>query len=194
MELDLIIWRYCGLTSAQWDDLTTAERGNLKSINGARRRSLKPLLQDDLSLTGAGAYLLHWGRTHIDGVNIDGVSYKGPFGDTSLKDHAAKIARLQDKHNFLQLLPKPNLYSVHFKIIFDLWNYPGLNYRYLFSLYGEMALKKLMEWEIIRELILPIRGTGFGAMRTESYIDARLDAAIKKGIIHLGKTYDLLPG
>lgn len=138
MEKRDLIWMYCGLNYAQYDDLTDAVQRVLVTMNGARRMAMKELINKDLTATELGVKL------YERGVGVLEYDTGEPDSFARIVD-TAKAARMANKWS-----PEYFKYcSADFKLFRSLAQNPGLHWQFLTTVYGFRTLHNLQEAGLI---------------------------------------------
>ena len=131
-----LIAMYTDLSMAQYEDLEGAAAGTLQKMNGARRESMKDLVNPDLSLTPAGLDVLKLAAQIWNGI----VPEQHPI-ETIYPSSAAIKLRKKVWWKWIK--------ADHIKIIMQLTQYPGMAHGHLAGNFGYSILADLERRSII---------------------------------------------
>lgn len=147
MNKEQLIELYCGLEWPKWQDLDSAYYGRLRTMNGARRAAMHPLITADLKVSELGGHV--WGRGHIV-MSANFVNVPDTFA--KILD-TAKAARLANKWGGL-FYDNHRFTSEDFKIMRSLGQHPGTSREWLCRVYSFRRLDILEGMGIILRYML----------------------------------------
>jgi len=137
-----ILFRYCDLTTANYETLCSASNNGAKDIHPKTRKAMADMLDRNEHITPYGEEVLARAKKLLSIGNDSAIARSNPI-ETTLSPQVIvnKVRRLMD---IGVISPSWKVASVHIKVLFTLYNFPGQSFRFLCAIYGLSAIHDLL--------------------------------------------------